>query len=503
MDQPINNSLVGGQDIDQIGNDSSDDDQSVLLSDRDQFTDDLSSSGSQSQQTNSITSVADNNYTQLNNQNAQGITDSSFDATADNGSLDSKQTPSAGPFPPPSPIQPGTKLHQKMWQASLNAGKGTLTTILDFFRTCYYKKSDDVIATQVGLVVNEDKDEYLKNEAFKEARIKEDNIQRDKIRADFMRHLGVPKVVIIAFLLLVSIVYQVMYANKGGPVDPTTGTATTKPTSYPPKTMLNYSAYRMRAFGTAIVTGSCGAISICALYIMRRSKLGLPLVGNMILVFSILFLFDLSQEASGLNKFLDRDETQKGNSVYYNMAVDQGEPVNLISEEIADDGKGDPFFLSMVYVLIIIIVIVLTVIGIRLIKLAACGARLNAPDLSIMCRISMNNRKKYLWILFIVEIIIVCMINFIPIIVAPIIRKDTIKYGPSTWAMMIVIVILQLMFQFAGVTPKAEHIVDCLPPMRGNYEEGNITKDEPNQTSAAITKAETNQTSAAITMATP
>jgi magnesium-transporting ATPase (P-type) len=203
----------------------------------------------------------------------------------------------------------------------------------------------------------------------------------------------------------------------------------------------------------------------------------MPLLKNMMLVFFILFLFDMAQEASGLNRYLVLDDTKAGNSIYYNLAVENGEPVNIINEEITNEGHGDPFLMSMIYLMAGIMIIIFIIISFKLFVLAKCGFRLNKPGISVMCRIGMSDTtRNHTWLLFIIELIIICGINAIPIMVTPIIRKDTIKYTMSTWLMIGFIFILQLMFQFAGITPNAKNIQeDCKDNKNRDFTKESIT----------------------------
>jgi magnesium-transporting ATPase (P-type) len=185
----------------------------------------------------------------------------------------------------------------------------------------------------------------------------------------------------------------------------------------------------------------------------------------------------MAQEASGLNRYLDLDATKAGNSIYYNLAVENGEPVNIINEEITTEGHGDPFLMSMIYLMAGIMIIIFIIISFKLFVLAKCGFRLNKPGISVMCRFNIaDSTRKHSWLLFIIELIIICGINAIPIMVTPIIRKDTIKYTMSTWLMIGFIFILQLMFQFAGVTPNAKDPQsDCVDNKNRNYAKESIT----------------------------
>jgi|694.fasta_scaffold93414_2 hypothetical protein len=356
--------------------------------------------------------------------------------------------------------------------------KEILNSTKTFVSECNFNVSDAVILTQKG-IVKDSREQYKLNETYKEARFDADNKERKEIRADFMKSLGIPTIVIFGFLFLVSIVYPIKFADKKKTETPGAQTMPGVP-SMPNKTMFDYTKdSRGRAYALALLAGVCGVISLWAIYFFRRAKMGWSLLGYMFGVFMLLFMIYIAQESSGLNRFLDKSETQKGNSIYYDLAVETGEPVNIASEE-EDASNEDPFLVSLIYIIIVILLIVFVLISAKLIKSAICGFRLNPPDITVMCRLNMTDitRKRLVWFFFVIEIILICGINSVPIFAASTIRNDKTKskVKNSSWILIILIALGHMMFQFAGAMPHPERSDDCTE--QKNYSDGSITQND-------------------------
>lgn len=277
--------------------------------------------------------------------------------------------------------------------------------------------------------------------ALRASYAKQVNEFKEEMKEGFHHTLVPLKGGLIFFLILISLVYQVTFIAEGG---------ATKDRN---ETLLTISPGK--PFLSAFVVGSCGVLSFLFL---TKSRLAEVSYKNMIAVFTILAIFDIAQEASGLNRYLSESDTAKGEGIYYAMLSD-ADKANLAAVNAAETTGGDPFLKSMSYVVIILFALFTIYSIFKMFRLVKCSAKYYSPNNGETC--FFFGKIKHKWTAFILELLVVCSINVIPVIVTPFIRGEKFKIYLSTVGMIFTIFILQLMFHYVGFLPNTTNIGKC------------------------------------------
>ena len=146
---------------------------------------------------------------------------------------------------------------------------------------------------------------------------------------DFERALVTAKVGLILFFILVTVVYQMKYRKVKSA-----------------NTFFGDPKTRLRVIGDACLTGLLGAASTAFVILSRGGIAALKQHKvTLVIVFIILALFGLSQESSGFNRWLAREETAKGEGAYAELD-------GTLTEEgraafAAQEAPGEPFVDSL------------------------------------------------------------------------------------------------------------------------------------------------------------
>jgi len=271
----------------------------------------------------------------------------------------------------------------------------------------------------------------------------------DKIWVDYNQHkfehnLLYIKGGLIIFMILITCVYTFLYNS--------TKTAWT---------YIHDTSTLHKVGLDALVAGLFGILSFAVLVLSRTGSISYLLskkqLTTIIIIFCVLALFNIAQETSGLNRALDMSDILEGKSPYYDLYIKNG----VTNEELALlSAPPHPFYESISYLFIIIILLLILIGSFNIIKYTLCNAKyfpINNINKLFGFK-QTNNSSKY--ILFALEVLLIVTINFIPVIISPIIRGESKKIsikGFSTYFMLGVIFVLQFMFQYIGFTPEANY----------------------------------------------
>lgn len=252
------------------------------------------------------------------------------------------------------------------------------------------------------------------------------------IKNVFIHKLGELKIIMIILLVIISIMYNIIYYKK---LD-----------SY---TLLHISPDKVVL--DTLIAGIGGLITL--LFIgWSRNYLGKISTKIYLIIFIILGLFTFAQESSGFNRFLNKNDIMKGKSVYGEYY--KKNKINV--EELVElEKNGDPFLISLAYLFVLIVIAIILYYGGWLIYLTYKGIKTKIGPISkIKCIFNLHFKKNiYKYLFFILEALIVVIINGIPILLSPYIRGEEKKINVSPMQAFILIFILgfHLMFQFTGL----------------------------------------------------
>ncbi len=268
---------------------------------------------------------------------------------------------------------------------------------------------------------------------------------------------------LLGILIIVSIVYQFLYSNTNHAV-----------------TLVNSAEGKARVFGDASITAVCGILSAMFVIWSRSGSSAVFTMGSLqtyLIVGLILAMFNFAQEASGLNRYLSKDDIVKGEGLYYELDVAKNPMINADADADAEaeteaevkpehnnklieklsniqqlsdiENGGDPFITSISYLFMITVTILTCVYIFSMIKTTLCGFTSGYTDLA-NTKI-MGGIWPYLG--FFIELLIVGGLNFIPPLVGPYIRGEPITTQSIVMGLfiMFIAISLQIMFQYSGV----------------------------------------------------
>lgn len=208
-----------------------------------------------------------------------------------------------------------------------------------------------------------------------------------------------------------------------------------------------------KIFLDAIITGVFGVLTIIFLALSRNGfgYFTSISVKTCLLVFTILFLFALAQEGSGLNRYLDKSELLNDRGIYYKYYKKHG----ITQQEIDNlEFGGDPFLKTVSYLFLIFIFIFVFYFIWKIINIAAYAYKNDIASINTIFTVNVSDSSKGMKIfLFIIEAIIAIGFNFIPVLISPIIRGEEkkIKLTMSTFGMLFIIVSLHIILQILGL----------------------------------------------------
>jgi len=261
----------------------------------------------------------------------------------------------------------------------------------------------------------------------------------------FELSLGISKVSLLIIFIVVTLVYQLKYNNVNWA-----------------KTQLNDTNYFWKTFLNGGIVATFSVFSLILFYKLRLSS-GESLLSKikenwktLLFVLIIVFIFDISKESSGLNRFLDAKEIEQGESDYNKISNDEikiFDPKNL-------ETQGEPFINSIAWTAIYFTGIV--ILYLILMMFISLGYGIKSGENGV------PNVK-----IFFLEIGGLFILNFIGSMITYIIRKRKIKIEDgllsssiidiiniigggllSSSIIGIIAVIIHILSQFTGVFNK-------------------------------------------------
>lgn len=254
-------------------------------------------------------------------------------------------------------------------------------------------------------------------------------------------------------LLLITIIYQIKYRN-----DTDVGT------------YFNANAQKNRWWKViidAMLTGVIGVISVMAVFGLRKLDLfDANATKTYMSVFSIMFLFNIAQESTGFNKFLEKSDIVKGNSLYgtiignnqSNFTPEEITEHKLRSEKLASLEKAtDPFIISFTNLCIAVVVIGAIVFIAKMMYAASAGADFQKNSIGSIDYLFGGDLLSSLLgkntLMFVLEtVLVIGGFNFFAPIVGKLIRKESFTGSAmiTPVAVFFIAIILQIMLQYVG-----------------------------------------------------
>jgi len=265
--------------------------------------------------------------------------------------------------------------------------------------------------------------------------------------------LGTTKIGLLLVLILVSTIYQWKYYRVQGT-----------------QTLLSSKHKKWKIIIEAVTTTAFGILSVMFINWSRggiSSVFTLKALGVYLLVGGILGFFNFSQEMSGLNRFISKQETLEQQGLYYELDNELTPPKKIdsvlksISKAKDEDLEEkitltkletieDPFLISLSYLFIIIIVVMFLIFTKKMFHTTLCGYKSGIFDIA---RSKPLNGLISPQIGFVIEILIFGLINTIPPLLGPKIRGETFKpkFGAIAIFIFLIAVAVQFMFQYTGM----------------------------------------------------
>jgi hypothetical protein len=161
---------------------------------------------------------------------------------------------------------------------------------------------------------------------------------------------------IFIFLVIVTIVYQIssrLYPNMDS------RTLIDNIDIIPPDGGLPF-AYR--TIYSCLTNAFLSTLSLFLIILLRTGDINpISVIYNnfflLSIVFIFMFLFSLSQETSGYNRYIARSDTEQGIGNYAFLDAVLPPPVNIDSQYINKEIGGDPFIVNIAYSCIIVLII--------------------------------------------------------------------------------------------------------------------------------------------------
>lgn len=249
--------------------------------------------------------------------------------------------------------------------------------------------------------------------------------------SDFTNSLGILKIGLITFFIVVTIVYQLKFRN-----------------IQQANTFFGQKNTTMKVILDSITAGLIGIFTI---FIVVSFRIGSSHIFSQwkacLIVFIILFLFNLALESSGLNRWLAESETAKGEGPY---AVLDGTTTPEGREKFNNINKqGDFFITALAYTCLVFVAFIILYYTYRMIKATYINYKNNLfPIKSTPSVLGMSP-----YIVFILELLLVVVLNSTAPVISPKIRGE--QYTRTTIGVVIVIAIIvfsiHIMFQYNGL----------------------------------------------------
>ena len=256
------------------------------------------------------------------------------------------------------------------------------------------------------------------------------------------------KVGALLFFALITLVYQIKYRK-----------------TYETHTFMGNKIRRMQVFKDAGFIAICAMLSVVYVSLSRGFSWGAMLQGVAI-VGVILFSFDIAQESSGFNRWLDESQIIKGIGPYaaidkmYRHRYQDESAQESDFNELNLEGAGDPFLDSLSDLSLLIVAFIVMWLVIKMVASTYWGY--------ISGTTFVENTKFFAWATngqglnpnmgFTLELLVMGLINGLGPYMSPVFRQEqrnTMDYM-MVGMFVTVSIVLHIMFQFTGLYGKSD-----------------------------------------------
>ena len=247
----------------------------------------------------------------------------------------------------------------------------------------------------------------------------------------FQKSLTLLKIGLIVFFILVTIVYQAKFRK----IKPAT-------------TFFGHKGTTVKVLADSAITGTLGVLTIIILITTRAGVHRIPNHWKAcLMIFLILFLFNMAQESSGLNRYLAESETGRGEGPYASLDGTTTPEGRIIFNNI--DKQGDFFVTATAYSGGIILVLVIGYLVYKMVEFTFIGYKSGRNDIGNLPGLGVFGPFS----LFLIELILVVGLNGAGPIISTKLRGeayDKTKIGIVVFICIIVFCI-HVMFQYNGL----------------------------------------------------
>lgn len=241
-------------------------------------------------------------------------------------------------------------------------------------------------------------------------------------KKDFLNSLSTAKIGLIVFFILITIIYQLKFH-----------------TITPANTFFGHKKTTGIVISDSIITGFLGVLSVIIVILCRSGYTNLLTHWKAYLVvFIILFLFNLAQESSGLNRYLAESETAQGLGPY--AELDDTLTPEGRAKFKATNKEGDFFISAIAYTCALILIFLILYFSYSMIKASYHGYK------------SGENNIPNLW-LFSIELFLVVILNGLAPVISTKLRGENYSRTKASVIVFIciLVIIIHLMFQYNGL----------------------------------------------------
>jgi hypothetical protein len=208
-------------------------------------------------------------------------------------------------------------------------------------------------------------------------------------------------------------------------------------------TFFSNSDHMYKAIGASALTGLIA--SLTTIYIMGSR--GFFSMTVLLLVFAILFVYDLAQESSGVNRWLNISTMKRGEGDYADLNTITHKDTTTLQEFNQTVSNIDPFYTATTYTLLVLITVLMGYLGWIMLKSSWIGSRENSIYNSEFWGSAVNPSLG-----FFLELMFMGMNGLIPI-VATLVRGEELTSATYINVSLFGVgsIVLQILIQYAGL----------------------------------------------------
>jgi len=274
---------------------------------------------------------------------------------------------------------------------------------------------------------------------------------------------------LVLFLILLTIIYNMKFSQK-----------------WYAKTLFNNPQFAGRVILDGILAGLLGVVSIFTVFAMRnKDTLDPKHLKKYFIIFIILALFAIAQESSGLNRYLNEEEIDNGHGIYNHIStsprtraaqimrnpkcIDRAKAIlnndykKYKSIKLKDPSEcstikevnsgGNPFLRSVSTLAVAAVAVYILKLTITMFVSAYYGYSDDNNAIENINYVSTSSSSCRTMIFLFETLIVIGLINSIPPLVSPIIRKEKINKAAfiTTGFTFILATCTHILFQYSGI----------------------------------------------------